>query len=259
MTREGRADYITWMNNKQESNMGAVPPDEDPVLSKGFPEFRSEIMGTVTQSVPGIAANWKRGKAAEQRAVEVVRTGIKTACEISVALSSSQEEAEAHMKDAGRLLGWDDKAAMGLYLSLRLQDIDALVEKAEKNGWAETMPGASPDQKQFVESKFSSLCAVLDTVSRDPDLVSLAGDARNWLFPDVVASEHRWESDKKGIVYQGTKGVSDLMKSQIGRSVSSKGADTVQESPKRITQALSRASRSIVGLRRDDSPSVGQK
>lgn len=226
-------------------------------------DFRNEILIKVNSSIPDASVRWERAAAAEKRAVSGTKEAIRTACEISVAISSNKEEAEAHIALAGRVLLTEDRDAMGLHLASRLDAIDGAVRRAEKNGWA----SYSPEQKTFVEGEFRGLCSKLDTVALDPDLIRHCPDVRKQLFPIVDAAEHRRESARGPLRYTGPKGVSDLMESEVakggGEAIHNKNSDKVGTGLTGRTSMLPNGLKGTIsmiqGLRRESSPNVCQR
>lgn len=183
--------------------------------------FRDSVMESVSASVPGIEERWERGEGAERKAIEAVRDGIRSACEISVALAPNKGEAERHISEAERQLLSGDRTAMGLHLASRLEAIDGAVSRHEKEGWTNT----SPEAKQFIQAKFGELCGKLDRTARDPDLVNHCAETRKLLFPRVSESEYKRESARGQLRHTGTKGVAELMTSGTARGPEGRGGD----------------------------------
>jgi hypothetical protein len=249
----------------------SVQKSAQEIMSPAAPaksDLRSKILESVRQSVPGIESRWDHEKTVASKATEAVETGIKTACEISVALSSSKAEAEGHIDQATRQLASRDKSAMGLHLGTRLEAIDSAIQKAERDRWG----NYSTEQKQFVVGKFKELCSGLDEVSRDPALISHCSEVRQKLFPKVTAAEHQLDFStgfRPALVYTGPKGVADLMQSEAGKgiqnNVTSAGqghdnAGTGSPRPGTLSsQGIKLVSRLVQGLRREDSPNVCQR
>lgn len=177
-------------------------------------DFYGEIMGKVLKGVPSTADRWNRSKAAEERAVDAVKEGVRAACEISVALSSSEEEARGHIMQAERQLISEDRTAMGLHLAARLADIDDKVSKHEKNGWANT----PPDARKFIQGSLGELCGKLDDAVGDPVLREERPELRKLLFPSVAGAEYRRETARGQLVYSGPKNVSDQMASACAKA-----------------------------------------
>lgn len=183
--------------------------------------FRERIMASVSKAVPGLAEKWNRSGGAEAAAVGTVKDAIRRACEISVAMASSKQEADQYISEAERQLLSGDKKAMGLHLAARLDAIDATVAKRERNGWSET----TPEAKKFIQSNFGELCAKLDAVALDPVLISHCVETRKLLFPKVCDAEYRRESARGPLRFVGHKGVSAVMSSGPSRySVENEGS-----------------------------------
>lgn len=100
-------------------------------------------METVGRNSPGTAARWKIAEEATARAVDAVRKGIKTACEISVALAPTKAEGDRLITEAETVLSGNQLAgrqAMGRHLEDRLEALDDAVSKGERSGWKDTPP-----------------------------------------------------------------------------------------------------------------------
>lgn len=208
--------------------------------------FRDSVMESVLKAVPETSSRWERASAAERKSLDAVKDGIRGACEVSVALSSSKDEAERHISEAGAHLRASDHEAMGRYLESRIGEIDAEVARRERDGWAST----SPEVKEFVSDKFSAMCRRLDAASRDGDLRSHCPELRKALFPKVCASEYRRDSARGQLRHCGDKGLSDTLASLVGKSAA--GAATGDSK-----QGFSlQAGTPVHGLRREDSPNV---
>jgi len=230
-------------------------------------DFRREIMGSVLGAIPGTPERWSKTSEVEKAAVNAVRNGIKEACQISVALAATKEEAEGYISQAGLQLLSGDKQAMGLHLSARLESLDKEVCRAERSGWA----NYSPEQKQFVEEKFMGLCGKLNQAALDPDLIEHSRELRRQLFPKLegAAAEYHRDRPSGSLSYRGPKGIGDLVDSHTGKNGAGLYAPGAQQPGVSGSPHLDPDSLSIRGLktggvgaqgrRREDSPNVCQR
>jgi len=230
-------------------------------------DFRSEIMSSVLEAIPGTPERWSKTGEVEKAAVDAVRTGIKEACQISVAIASTKEEAEGYISQAGLQLLSGDKQAMGLHLSARLEALDKEVCRAEKSGWV----NYSPEQKQFVEEKFMGLCGKLNRAALDPDLIEHSRDLRRQLFPKLegAAAEYHRDRPRGSLSYRGPKGIGDLVDSHAGKNGAGLYALGAQQpgvsgsshpDPDSLSGRGLRPGGAVgQGLRREDSPNVCQR
>ncbi len=217
-------------------------------------------------------ARWERGQPAATRATEAVKNGIRTACEISVAMSSDKSEVERHKNEANRQFNSADNAEMGSHLTARMEEIDKFVQKLEKG----EVFNLSPEKKKFVEEKFRELCTSLDEVSRDPSLVRDRPELRSELFPKVAIADRRplfggvhvfiaAQYNKPGSPAPapiGPKGVADLMNSEVGKSARKPAPSTDQDSSqlgKLFSRGLNMVSNLVQGRAREDCPNVCQR
>jgi len=179
-------------------------------------EFRGSVMEAVLDAVPGTPARWDKTETAGHRALSAVKDGIKSACEISVALAPRKEDAIAHVSRASQMVLSVDPVRLGSHLAETLEAIDKTVAKAESDQWK----GYSPDQVKFVKGNFRKLCSMLDAASLDPELIDGGSAIRAQLFPGLESAEYQRRGARHvKLVYTGPKGVASLMKSETGRGV----------------------------------------
>jgi hypothetical protein len=218
-------------------------------LSSG--DFRSSVLESVTKAIPGTLTKWTITADAERKAMKTVTDGVRTACEISVALSSSKEEADKHITKAEEALMSENPAAIGMYLQERVEAIDTAVSRQERNGWTEV----SSDARKFITGNFGDLCAKLDGTSRDQGLKDHCAGLRKDLFPKVVGSEYKRDSARGPLHYAGEKGVGDFLLSSTGKSSTGK-----QLNQDILTAGmLLRTGTVVPNIRREDSPNVCQR
>jgi hypothetical protein len=214
--------------------------------SHPYDSFRDSVMESVLKAVPETSSRWERAVAAGRKSLDAVKDGIRVACEVSVALASSKDEAERHISEAGSHLRTSDNEAMGRHLESRIGEIDAEVSRRERDGWSAT----SPEVKEFVSDKFAAMCRRLDAASRDEDLRNHCPELRKALFPKVCASEYRRDSARGQLRHCGDKGLSDTLASSVGKSAAAAAAGEHKQG------GSLRAGSSTHGLRREDSPNV---
>ncbi len=207
-----------------------------------YEDFRSEIMSSILEAIPRTPERWDKTGEVDKAAVDAVRTGIKEACQISVAIASTKEEAEEHISQAGLQLLSGDKQAMGLHLSARLEALDKEVCRAERSGWV----NYSPEQKQFVEEKFMGLCGKLNRAALDPDLIEHSRDLRRQLFPKLegAAAEYHRDRPRGSLSYRGPKSIADVVDSHTGKNgaglyIHGGKGETVESSDSRETSSIS--------------------
>lgn len=176
-------------------------------------KFKNDILETTLNRFPEAGTRWKQADEAEKRATEAVREGIRTACEISVALAPSRTEAERMIGEAETVLGDGNRSEMGRHLATAMTELDRTVCHEMSNGWTDK----TKETRKLVQEELGKLCDKLDIAALDPHLRTHCDDARRELFPNVVSSEWRRGSARGQLSYVGPKGVSDHMKSMHGR------------------------------------------
>lgn len=210
-----RLILLEGMETKVEEVAGSREPR--PTRAGAEKDFSGSAMSSVLEAVPGTPSRWDRVEGARHRAIAAVKDGVRAACEISVALSPSKEDANSHVSKASRLALSVDPVRPGSHLSQVLEEIDRTVAKAESDQWR----GYSSDQVKFARGKFGELCSMLSAASLDPELIDGGSTLRYQLFPALERVEYRRRGGRHvKTVYTGPKGVASLMRSETGCSAS---------------------------------------